>query len=106
MAIQFPDPTESNALASLLALIEREVDKRVRPLEEMLQNNAGRKQRSNTEEYLDIDQLAERIHTRPKTIRDWVYKREANNVPVIKLPTGGLLFPWSEFEMWMRGEKS
>ena len=99
------DLAESNALAAFIALIEREVERRVRPLEETLQSFAGnvRAQTRSAEEYLSVEQLAERLHASPKTVRDWVHKRK---IPVIKLPTGGLLFPWSEIEAWMRGEKS
>lgn len=96
--------TEHNVLTGFRALIEREVDRRVRPLEEALEQIKSQSQSSNgAEEYLDIEALAARIHKSPETIRDWVYKRSKNKIPVIKIPTGGLMFAWSEFETWMRG---
>jgi len=97
------DPLALEAFCLLRTLIEREVDARVRPLEEMLQR-ASLQNGGCPEEYLDVDALAERIHVAPATIRDWQYKRSKTKIPVVKLPTGTILFPWSQVERWMRGE--
>lgn len=59
--------------------------------------------RAQAEEYLDIDLLSKRISTPAKTIRDWVHKRK---IPFQKLPTGGIRFPWSQVEAWVKGEES
>lgn len=91
---------ESNLLVSFQALIEREVDRRVRPLEEFFKAKANGHSVS-AEEYLDVESLARRIHSEPKTIRDWVHKKK---IPFEKLPTGGIRFPWSRVEAWMKGE--
>ena len=96
------DAAEINAWQGFVALIEREVDRRVRPLEDLLKNTRAGKG-APAEEYLDLDELARRIHTAPKTIRDWVHKRK---IPFQKLPTGGIRFPWSKVEAWMKGERS
>jgi hypothetical protein len=96
------DTAELNVVESFRALIEREVDRRVRPIENLLKagvNNQG----TPAEEYLDVDALAQRIHTEPKTIRDWVHKKK---IPFQKLPTGGIRFAWSEIEAWMKGTRS
>jgi excisionase family DNA binding protein len=93
---------ESNLLIGFQALIEREVDRRVRPLEELLRTRTN-SHAVPVEEYLDVESLARRIHSEPKTIRDWVHKKK---IPFEKLPTGGIRFPWSKVEAWMKGEKS
>jgi excisionase family DNA binding protein len=91
---------ESNLLADFQALIKRAVDERVRPLEDLLKNQAGSP--AAAEEYLDVEELSRRIHTEPGTIRDWVHKRK---IPFQKLPTGGIRFPWSQVEAWIKGEQ-
>jgi len=91
---------ESTLLAGFQALIEREVDRRVRPIEDLLKK-AAKGQATLAEEFLDVDELARRIHTEPKTIRDWVHKKK---IPFQKLPTGGVRFAWSEIEAWVKGE--
>lgn len=93
---------ELELLAGFQALIEREVDRRIRPLEDLLKaktSNHG----APAEEYLDVVALARRIHSEPKTIRDWVHKRK---IPFEKLPTGGIRFRWSKVEAWVKGEES
>ena len=93
---------ESTLLTSFQALIEREVERRVRPLEELLRASKNGKA-TPAEEYLDVDELARRIHTETKTIRDWVYKKK---IPFQKLPTGGIRFAWSEVEAWVKGNEA
>ncbi len=95
------DMTDDYALAGLRALIGREVDCRLRPLEELLKTSANCNV-ALAEEYLDIDALSKRIYTEPKTIRDWVHKKK---IPFQKLPTGGIRFAWSKVEAWMKGEQ-
>lgn len=95
------DADAAEAAEGLLRLIEREVERRVRPLEDLLQT--GHAQEREAEEYLDVDELSRRIHTEPKTIRDWVHKRK---IPSVKLPTGGVRFRWSAIEAWIKGEES
>jgi hypothetical protein len=82
-------------------LIESVVDRRVRPLEERLENASI--QPVEAEEYLDIDELSRRIHTDVKTIRDWTYKKK---IPFQKLPTGGVRFPWRAVKAWIDGQES
>lgn len=96
------DLTELNALESFRALIEREVDRRMRPLEDLLKKRADGRS-AQVEEYLDLDELARRIHTAPKTIRDWIHKKK---IPFQKLPTGSIRFSWSEIEDWVKSRKS
>ena len=93
------DP-EERTLDGLRALIAREVDERVRPLEERLKAQASAP--ATVEEYLDVEELSRRIHTGPGTIRDWVHKRK---IPFQKLPTGGIRFPWSQVEVWIKGKQ-
>lgn len=93
---------ERDTLAGLVALIEREVERRVQPLEDFLKTGLN-EQSVPADEYLDVDELARRIHTEPKTIRDWVHKRK---IPFHKLPTGGVRFAWSEIEAWIKGKES
>jgi hypothetical protein len=93
---------ESNLLLGFRAFIEHEVDRRVRPLEDLLKTSS-RRQEQAAEEYLDVDELSRRIHTEPKTIRDWVHKKK---IPFQKLPTSGLRFAWSEIENWVKGQES
>jgi excisionase family DNA binding protein len=98
------DPLASTALEALLAVVERVVDERVRHLEEAVgQLDRKRGGKVEAEEYLDIELLSKRINTSVKTIRDWVHKRK---IPFQKLPTGGIRFPWSKVEAWMKGEVS
>jgi len=92
---------EADAISGLIALIDREVEKRVRPLEELLMTSQDVPR--VVEEYLDVEELARRIHTEPKTIRDWVHKKK---IPFQKLPTGGIRFVWSEIEVWVKGKSS
>lgn len=100
---QARDPVASAAVEALLAVFERAVDERLRRIEEAIGRlTGGRLEGRGAEEYLDIDQLSERINTPVKTIRDWVHKRK---IPFRKLPTGGIRFPWSKVEAWMRGEE-
>ena len=94
--------SEDNKTGLLLGLIEREVERRVRPLEERL-TAVAIAQPATAEEYLDVDELSRRIHTEPKTIRDWVHKKK---IPFQKIPTGGIRFPWSKVEAWLNGSKS
>ncbi len=94
------DAAEADAVAGLLALIKREVERRVRPLEDLLKMGANSTTGRPAEEYLDVDELARRIHTTPKTIRDWVHKKK---IPFQKLPTGGIRFAWGEVEAWVNG---
>lgn len=102
-AIKTERDVEDRAMEGLCALIEREVDTRVRPLEDALEQIKSQPQSSTgVKEYLDIAALSARIHTPADTIRDWVYKKNKNKIPVIKIPTGGLMFEWNEFESWMR----
>ena len=89
-------------LAALVTLVERAVDDRVRPLEDLLRMGANG-EGTAAAEYLDVGELARRIHTEPKTIRDWVHKKK---IPFQKLPTGGIRFLWSEVEAWIKGEWS
>jgi len=96
------DSTEINAWQGFLSLIKREVDRRVRPFEDLLKSTRVGKS-TPAEEYLDLDELARRTHTAPKTIRDWVHKRK---IHFQKLPTGGIRFPWSKVEAWMKGGES
>lgn len=98
MSIRSEQDAEDRTLEGLRALIEREIDRRVRPLEELLQAKSG--EHITAEEYLDIEALALRIHTEPGTIRDWVYKKR---IPFQKLPTGGIRFPWSQIDAWIKG---
>ena len=93
---------ESEALDGLLALIRREVDARVRSLEETLEQMDGKRRSSklSAEEFLDIKELSRRISTPEETIRDWVYKKK---IPFEKLPTGSLRFPWSKILAWIEG---
>jgi excisionase family DNA binding protein len=93
---------ESDLLAGFQALIEREVDRRVQPIEDLLKKGA-KGQAAPVEEFLDVDELARRIHTEPKTIRDWVHKKK---IPFQKLPTGGIRFAWSKVEAWVKGQES
>jgi excisionase family DNA binding protein len=95
------DADAAEALTGLLNLIEREVERRVRPLEDLLK--AGQGQERAAEEYLDVEELSRRIHTEPKTIRDWIHKKK---IPFQKLPTGGVRFAWSEIEAWVKGQES
>lgn len=98
---------EDRALDGLLALIEREVTERVRPLEEALEQIKSRSVKAGeAEEYLTIEALSVRINTPTATIRDWYYKRNKNRVPIFKAPTGGLMCAWSEFEKWLCEAKS
>lgn len=92
---------ESDAVAGLIALIGREIEKRVRPMEELLQ--PGQDAPRAADEYLDVEELARRIHVEPKTVRDWVHKKK---LPFHKLPTGGVRFSWSEIEAWIKGKGS
>jgi excisionase family DNA binding protein len=92
---------ESNALAGILGLIESVVERRVRPLEERLES--VQVQTIEAEEYLDAEALSKRIHTEVKTIRDWVHKKK---IPFEKMPTGGIRFPWSKVEAWLKGAGS
>jgi hypothetical protein len=98
---------EAQAIDGLYALIEQVVEQRVRPLEDALeQMKNGKEQVKQAEEYLDVPALAERIHKPEKTIRDWLRKRKTNGIPVVKMPVGGLIFPWSKFEAWLLGKES
>ncbi|MDQ3755793.1 MAG: helix-turn-helix domain-containing protein [Acidobacteriota bacterium] len=97
------DSTEAEALLTTLrALIEREVTERVRPLEEALERMSGAKPgpKHSAEEYLDVRELARRIHTPEDTIRDLVYRKK---IPFEKLPTGSVRFPWSKILAWIEG---
>lgn len=97
------DDAERRALGGLLALIERAVDERVRPLEEALERVGGRatgKPARDAEEFIDIKELARRICTPEDTIRDWVYKKK---IPFEKLPTGSVRFAWSKVLAWVEG---
>lgn len=102
VAEQLPDRVGSNVLAALLALVECAVDARMRPVEDLLKSGMHSKG-MQVEEYLDVDELARRIHTEPKTIRDWVHKKK---IPFKKLPTGSIRFSWHEVEAWIEGEQS
>ena len=93
---------EMTLLTGFQALIEREVERRVRPLEDLLRARMDG-DAPPAEEYLDVDELSRRIHTEPKTIRDWVHKKK---IPFQKLPTGGIRFPWSEVEAWVKSEEA
>jgi hypothetical protein len=98
---------EERALDGLCALIQREVETRLRPIKETLEQIKSQStQGSDAEEYLGIEALAVRINTPTATIRDWVYKKNKNGIPVIKIPTGALMFAWSEFETWLRSQES
>jgi hypothetical protein len=71
---KLPDPVESNILAALLALIERVVAARLLCLDDLLKTGVNG-QSMMVEEYLNVDELARRLHTEPKTIRDRVHKK-------------------------------
>ncbi len=99
---QSEDPAEANALAGLRELIAWEIDRRVRPLEEVLEQMCGRKSASahSVEEFVDIKELSRRISTPEDTIRDWIYKKK---IPFVKLPTGSVRFRWSKVLAWVEG---
>jgi excisionase family DNA binding protein len=103
-ATQINDPLILTAVEALLVVFERMADERIRRLEEAIGRLAAGRLggRGEAEEYLDIGQLSKRINTPAKTIRDWVHKRK---IPFRKLPTGGIRFPWSKVEAWMKGEE-
>jgi hypothetical protein len=59
----------------------------VRPLEEALEQMKSQEQRLvDAEGYLDIEALALCIHKSPDMICHWVYKRNKNGIPAIKMP--------------------
>src|SRR5881397_815007 len=101
MAGQANDHLVLTAVEALLVAFERVIDERLRRLEEAIERlaDARLEGRGGAEEYIDVDLLSERINTPVKTIRDWVHKRK---IPFRKLPTGGIRFPWSKVEAWMR----
>lgn len=74
----------------------------VRPLEDLMKTSVNGRG-TMADEYLDVAELARRIHTEQKTIRDWVHKQK---IPFHKLPTGGIRFLWSEVEAWITGQRS
>lgn len=99
-AINQKQDAGERVLEALRGLIESEIDNRFEPYAELLKTKSSG--HGEAEEYLDVEELSRRIHTEPKTIRDWVHKKK---IPFQKLPTGGLRFAWSKVDAWIKGEK-
>jgi DNA binding domain, excisionase family len=47
---------------------------------------------------LTIDQLAEKVNMKPRTVKGWVSKRV---VPFIKMPGGDIRFDPEKIESWL-----
>lgn len=100
-AIKRDNDAEIKALDGLHSLIELEIDNRVRPLEEALEQISSLRAGGKVEEFLDVKELSRRICTPEDTIRDWVYKKK---IPFEKLPTGSVRFVWSKVLAWIEGK--